>query len=202
MFAKEKEHLLEHTEALAFSDHEQLRVDKYATVSYRTNRYSVSDKLVGKFVDVKIYSSKIEFFYNNQFIATHQRVYGKHQWIITIEHYLDTFKRKPGALPGSLALASRGHLKGIYDKWFTAAPRDFIELLHYCHRNHVEDIHLAATVKRLINNGKGNVTSEKLIALLGNKHSININCQHKLDKPDQTGYLAKNHLIQTAQLLG
>ncbi len=198
MFAMEKEHLISHTEALAFSDHEQLRVDKYATVSYRTNRYSVSDKLVGKFVDINIYSSKIEFFYNNQFIATHERAYGKHQWIISIEHYLDTFRRKPGALPGSLALASRSHLKEIYDKWFTAVPRDFIEVLYYCGQNQIDDISLTTAVERLINKGNDNVTSEKLIALLENKSPAKFNTQHT---PGQTSRLAKNHLIETAQLM-
>lgn len=199
MFAQEKEHLIEHTGTLAFSDYEQLRVDKYATISYRTNRYSVSDKLVGRFVDVKIYSSKLEVFYDNRFIAGHERVYGKHQWVISIEHYIDTFKRKPGALPGSLALASRKQLKKIYDTWFTDASRDFIELLHYCHRNHIEDIHLARTVEWLTNNGRDNVTSEKLISLLGNKPHVEFNAMHKLT---QTSHHAKNHLIQTARLIG
>lgn len=198
MFAEEKKHLIQHTETLACSDHEQLRVDKYATICYRTNRYSVSDKLVGRFVDVKIYSSRLEVFYDNQFVATHQRVYGKHQWIIAIEHYLDTFKRKPGALPGSLALASRTQLKKIYDAYFTEAPRDFIELLHYCQQNQIEDTHLATTVGRLTSNGHGDVTSEKLMALLGNQPPAEFNASHKLS---QTSHLAKNHLIQTAQLM-
>jgi len=198
LFAEEKKHLLEHTQALACSDYEQLRVDKYATISYRTNRYSVSDKLVGRFVDVKIYSSKIEVYYDNQFIATHERVYAKHQWVITIEHYLDTFKRKPGALPGSLALASRDQLKKIYDTYFTDVPRDFIELLHYCQQNQIEDEHLVTTIERLKNNGSDNITSEKLMALLGNKLPNESNTLHKLN---QTSHLAKNHLIQTAQLM-
>lgn len=200
MFAKEKEHLIEHPEALEFSDYEQLRVDKYATISYRTNRYSVSDKLVGRFVDVKIYSSKIEVFYDNRFIAAHKRVYAKHQWVIAIEHYLDTFKRKPGALPGSLALASRKQLKKIYDAYFTDSPRDFIELLHYCHQNQIEDVHLATTVARLTNNGHDNVTSEKLMALLGNKPYLEVNALHGPTQ-NQTSHLAKNHLIQTARLM-
>ena len=199
MFIEEKKHLIEHTETLAFCDHEQLRVDKYATISYHTNRYSVSDKLVGRFVDVKIYSSKLEFFYDNGLVASHQRVYGKHQWEITIEHYLDTFKRKPGALPGSLALASRTQLKKIYDSYFTDASRDFIELLHYCHKNQIDDLHLATAVSRLTNNGSNNVTSEKLMALLGNKPSRKLD---PLINLNQTGQLAKNHLIQTAQLMG
>jgi len=199
MFLEEKQHLIEHTQPLACSDHEQLRVDKYATISYRTNRYSVSDKLVGKFVDVKIYSSKLEVFYDNRFVARHQRAYSKHQWIISIEHYLDTFKRKPGALPGSLALASRVQLKKIYDAYFTDIPRDFIGLLHYCQQNQIEDIHLLATVKQLTSNGGGNVTSEKLMALLGNKPSNKSDGTYSLN---QTSHLAKNHLIQTAQLMG
>lgn len=198
LFAEEKKHLIEYTQALACSDYEQLRVDKYATISYRTNRYSVSDKLVGRFVDVKVYSSKIEVFHNNQFIATHERIYTKHQWVITIEHYLDTFKRKPGALPGSLALASRDQLKNIYDTYFIYVPRDFIELLHYCQQNKIEDDHLVTTIERLKNNGRGNVTSEKLMALLGNKSPIESNTLHNLS---QTSHLAKDHLIQTAQLM-
>lgn len=198
MFAEEKKQLIEHIEPLACSDYEQLRVDKYATICYRTNRYSVSDKLVGRFVDVKVYSSKLEIFYDNQIVASHKRVYSKHQWVIAIEHYLDTFKRKPGALPGSLALADRHQLKEIYNTWFTDTPRDFIELLHYCHQNQIEDVHLATTVQRLTNNGKDDVTSEKLIALLGNKPSGKINSADKLNQID---YLAKNHLIQTAQLM-
>ena len=142
LFMEEKEYLQPQQEELACSEYTQLRVDKYATVSYGTNRYSVSEKLVGAFVDVKIYSSKLEFYYNNRLIASHQRVYGKHQWIITLEHYLETFKRKPGALSGSEALVSRGELKKIYDNWFSDVPRDFIELLHYCHQNKIGRAHV------------------------------------------------------------
>lgn len=199
MFAKEKQHLIEQTQRLEFSDSQQLRVDKYATICYRTNRYSVSDKLVGRFVDVKIYSSKLEVFYDNEFVTSHSRVYSKHQWVITVEHYLDTFKRKPGALSGSLALASRGQLKKIYDTYFTGFPRDFIELLHYCHQNQIADLYLATTVEKLANNGRSTITSEKLIALLGNKPSMDLDSINELD---QTCHLAINHLKQTAQLMG
>lgn len=198
MFAKEKKHLIEQIEKLEFSDSQQLRVDKYATICYRTNRYSVADNLVGKFVDVKIYSSKLEVFYDNLLMASHQRVYSKHQWIIAVEHYLTTFKRKPGALSGSLALASRSQLKKIHDAYFIDFPRDFIELLHYCHQNQIEDMQLAKTVEQLTNYGKCNVTSEKLIALLGNKPLI---ASWTLEKLDQTSQLAINQLKQTAQLI-
>lgn len=104
MFADEKDVLWQSPGTLACSDTCQLRVDKYATISLSTSRYSVPDKLVGCFVDVKMYSHKIEIYYNNTLIANHLRNYGKHQWIIDIEHYLDTFKKKPGALHSSVAI--------------------------------------------------------------------------------------------------
>ena len=198
LFAQEKEYLYKQSEELACSENAQLRVDKYATVSYRTNRYSVSDKLVGAFVDVKIYSSKLEFYYENRLVASHQRSYGKHQWIISLEHYLDTFKRKPGALPGSKALASRSELKKIYDNFFSDAPRDFIELLNYCRQNNIDDHLLSNAVSRLTVHPSAKVTSEKLIALLGNKAYDNP-VTHSADS--QTSLLSKQQLVQTAQLM-
>ncbi|SHI95129.1 hypothetical protein SAMN04487911_10869 [Arenibacter nanhaiticus] len=50
-----------------------LRVDKYATVSYKTNRYSVPDHLVGAFVDAKIMSHNLWFYHDNRKVAMHQR---------------------------------------------------------------------------------------------------------------------------------
>jgi hypothetical protein len=55
MLLIEKAHLLSLPSApLICSEQEQLRADKYATVSFGTNRYSVPDHLVGHFVEVKI----------------------------------------------------------------------------------------------------------------------------------------------------
>jgi hypothetical protein len=83
---------------------EQLRVDKYATVSYCHNRYSVPDHLVGEFVDVKIYSDQLKLYYQDQQVATHKRSYGAHTWTIRLDHYLDTLHKKPGALGNSEGL--------------------------------------------------------------------------------------------------
>jgi transposase len=200
MLTTEKEYLKKQKQELACSDNEQLRVDKYATICYRTNRYSVSDQLVDEFVDVKIHSSKIEVFYDNKLVATHKRVYSRHEWVITIEHYLDTFERKPGALSGSVALASRSHLKNIYDTYFIASPRDFIVLLHYCNKKQITDEHLEEVVKRLVNSGNNNVTSEKIIALLGNQSHLEI-IHSDPSIQTETTQLAVNQLTQITQLM-
>jgi transposase-like protein len=198
MFADEKKLLWQHTGPLACSGSEQLRVDKYATISYCTNRYSVSDKLVGCFVDVKVFSHKLEVYFENKLIASHQRDYGKHQWIISIEHYLDTLRQKPGALNGSVALTCSPYLKKLYQQFYLSTPRDFIDLLHYCHQNKISEENLEATVTRLVGLCTQSVTTEKLTALLGNK-------PREESKPvavnNQTAYLAQKQLKQITALM-
>lgn len=198
MFADEKGLLWQHTGPLACSDSEQLRVDKYATISYCTNRYSVSEKLVGCFVDVKIFSNTVEAYFENKQVASHQRDYGKHQWVISIEHYLDTLRQKPGALNGSVALTCRPYLKQLYLQFYTEAPRDFIDLLHYCREHKISEENLEGTVLRLVGLCPQSITTEKLTALLGNKPKEDA-------KPvavnNQTAYLAQEQLKQVTALL-
>lgn len=198
MFADEKGLLWQHTGPLACSDSAQLRVDKYATVSHLTNRYSVSEKLVGCFVDVKIFSNTIEAYFENNPVGSHQRDYGKHQWVIDIEHYLDTLQQKPGALSGSVALTCRPYLKELYQHFYLDAPRDFIDLLHYCREHKISEENLEATVSRLVGLCTQSITTEKLTALLGNKPREDV-------KPvavnNQTANLAKEQLKQVTALL-
>lgn len=153
------------------SEQIQLRVDKYATISFRTNRYSVPDHLVGEFLDVHLLSNEIHIYDDNKKVASHKRHYGKHQWAITIEHYLNTFKQKPGALPGSAALASNTYLKQLYIDHFQNEPRQFVELLDYCYKNKITGEKLEKSVSGLLKNIYGEITVEKLKALLGNSEN-------------------------------
>jgi transposase/transposase-like protein len=174
----------------------QLRVDKYATISFKTNRYSVPDHLVGNFVDARILSHTIEIYHDEHRVALHQRSYQKHQWIINIEHFLDTFKKKPGALPGSQALASSVFLKHIYEEYFVDDPRGFIDLLDFCYKNRVSDEKIEQAVSRLINSGTRDISIEKIKALLGNKQE----CAREI-ADTQTTSMAKKQLAQAMKLI-
>ena len=198
MFADEKKLLWQYNEPLACSDSVQLRVDKYATISYCTNRYSVSDKLVGCFVDVKVFSNTLEAYSQNKLVGSHQRDYGKHQWIISIEHYLDTLRQKPGALDGSVALTCSPYLKKLYLQFYTQTPRDFIDLLHYCCQNKISADNLEATVSRLVGLCTQSITTEKLTALLGNKPREEVKL---MAVNNQTVYMAQEQLKQITALM-
>lgn len=47
---------------------------------------------------------------------------------IDIYHYLNTLKKKPGAIRNSVALKSIPRLKAVFDTYYSKQPRKFIEL--------------------------------------------------------------------------
>jgi hypothetical protein len=109
-----------------------LRVDKYSTIVIDSCHYSVPDAYVGKIIFTKIYSHKILCYHNNVKIAEHERIYGFNEWSIKIEHYLNTLKKKPGALPSSAALNQADpRLQQIYHTYYITKEKEFIDLLQY-----------------------------------------------------------------------
>ena len=157
-----------------FLTHE-LKVDKYATICFGTNHYSVPDIFCGRMVDVKVYSNKLKVYYTHGLICSHERNYGRNQWIITLDHYLKTLERKPGALHGSLALNQAPEpVREVYTRWFINQPRDFIELLLFCRQTQVDHKKLLEVVMYVSGICSGNVSAEKIIAMLGNQPSIHI----------------------------
>lgn len=106
------------------------RVDKYSTVTVAGNHYSVPDTLVGKHVNVRLYSSQLVIYYENNIVATHARSFSSRDWKIDIYHYLRTLKRKPGALSKSTALLqSDAMVKQIYETYYANDARSFLEVL-------------------------------------------------------------------------
>ena len=153
---------------------DQLKVDKYATVCFGTNHYSVPDELCGRMVEVKIYSNILKMYYAHGLICSHDRSYDKNQWFITLDHYLKTLSRKPGALHGSLALEQAPKaVREVYSRWFTNQPRDFILLLQFCQQLQVDHQKLLETAIYVSGVCPANVSAEKIMALLGNQPLLN-----------------------------
>ncbi len=147
-----------------------LKIDKYATFSYGTNRYSVPDYLVGRMVEVKIYANRLKVYHDNIYLCSHDRNYGTYRWQIDIEHYLNTLSRKSGALHGSVALEqSPPEIKALYHCFFENQPRGFIDILLYCKNKQVPHERLVEAVDKVSVLCPGDVSVDKVIALLGNQ---------------------------------
>jgi transposase len=78
-------------------------VDKYQTVAFDSNRYSVPRPFAFQLVTVKGYVDRVAIAAEGRVIATHNRCLRKHLMILDPIHYLATLGRKPGALDHSPA---------------------------------------------------------------------------------------------------
>lgn len=107
------------------------KVCNYGTIDIENSHYSVPDRYTLSKVSVRNYSNKIEVLDGSTVVATHEKVAEK-QWKIDINHYLHTLSYKPGALKNSEALRQTPKkLQSLFRDCFTAAPKDFVELLMF-----------------------------------------------------------------------
>ncbi|RNI24942.1 IS21 family transposase [Flexivirga caeni] len=99
------------------------RVDRYSQVTVRTNKYSVPTRFIGRRVRILLRASELSVFDEQSLIATHERLAGKAQARLELDHYLEAFVRKPGALPGATALEqarAAGKFTPVHDAWWAA----------------------------------------------------------------------------------
>jgi transposase len=102
------------------------RVDRFSQVTVRTNRYSVPVRLIGRRVRVLLHASRLVIYDGHAVAARHERLPGKSQSRLDLDHYLEALVRKPGALPGSTALdqaRAAGKFTPVHDAWWAAARK-------------------------------------------------------------------------------
>lgn len=197
-FSVEKAHLMVVPPKFnCFVKHVGCRVDKYSTVAVNSVRYSVPDDYVGKAVDVRIYTNKIVFYYDDIPIAKHERFYKKGEYHINILHYLKTLKRKPGALPHSEALMQADtKIKTIYEKYYTKDPKTFLEVLEIIKEKGVEKVEDA--IDELVKLTPNDLNSEKVRSICNKDNCIEkTGIDHLSEKSKST--LAQYDILRTLQ---
>jgi hypothetical protein len=124
------------------------RVDRSALVTVRMVKYSVPARLIGRRVRVSLQASRVKVFDGRTLVADHPRRIARTGSVVDLDHYLEVLAFKPGALPGSTALA-QARAAGVFttsheDFWIAArrvngdadGTRQLIDvlLLHRAHR--------------------------------------------------------------------
>jgi hypothetical protein len=141
------------------------RIGKYSCFELDTCFYSVPDTYVGQFVFVKAYPQKIIAYYRQEEIAAHNRRFGQFEWSIKIEHYRQTFLKKPGALANSLALMQAApELKKIYTSYYIGSEKDFIELLEVVAGNGLDKVRVA--IEKLVSINPLSISTDKIKLLV------------------------------------
>ena len=78
--------------------YQSVKVDKYQSIGFDTNRYSVPRPFAFGTLSLKAYTDKIQLVDRDRIVADHPRSYQKGQWILDPLHYLTTLGRRPAAL--------------------------------------------------------------------------------------------------------
>jgi len=104
--------------------HQAAYADKYQTVHFDGNRYSVPRPCAFRATTVKGYIDRIEIVADGAIVARHARCYERDQQILDPLHYLATLGRRPAALD---------HSK-VYRDW--RLPAEFTDLRQRLEQRH------------------------------------------------------------------
>lgn len=148
-------------------------VDKYSTVVVNQNHYSVPEGHVGTYIKVKASAETIKLFIDGCLVAEHPRNWGLHQWEMIIYHYLDTFKKKKGAIAQSECLRQAPtQIKNIYHNHYIGKEKEFIELIFYIRENNMLERVLDA-VKQLNAIRAEYVSTERILFICEQNNHVN-----------------------------
>jgi hypothetical protein len=98
------------------------RVDRYAQVTVRMNRYSVPMRLIGRQVRVLLHASDLVVYDGRAEVARHERLGARGGSRLELDHYLEGLLRKPGALPGATVL-EQARAAGRFTPVHAGSPR-------------------------------------------------------------------------------
>lgn len=102
------------------------RVSRSSLIRVRMASYSVPARFIGRTVRVSLRASEVIIFDGRTQIARHPRVIALHGQSVDLDHYLEVLLHKPGALPGSTALAharAAGAFTAAHEAFWAAARK-------------------------------------------------------------------------------
>lgn len=148
------------------------RVDRHSRISVRQTYYSVPAQFIGARLRALLRADEVLVFDGKTVVARHERSRVRGGQVLVLDHYLEVLARKPGALPGSMAL-SQARAAGVFTVaheafWTRArhqhgdsdATRALIEVL-LLHR-HLPAAAVIAGIRAALTVG---VTSPELVAV-------------------------------------
>lgn len=122
------------------------RVDRFCTVRFDTNSYSVPTGFCGRQVSLKAGPETISIYFEGQCIAQHRRCLEKRQHVYVLEHYLPLLEKKGRAI--FYAAPVRETLPEYFLSWLqeqNLSPQELVHTLYRCKTESCENIMTEST---------------------------------------------------------
>ena len=75
----------------------QSKMRRWSTIQVAGRSYSVPSRLIGKVVQIRLYSGHLEVYYKGHFVERMERVRGDGEVNVNYRHVINSRVRKPGA---------------------------------------------------------------------------------------------------------
>ena len=154
------------------------QVDKYQTVRFDRNRYSVPRACAFQTVMVKGYIDRVDVVADGAVVARHQRCYGRDEQILDPLHYLAALGRRPAALDHAPVLRDWQlapcftQLRDALEKRLgKAAQRHFVRVLQLLGEHPMQRVQ--AVVEACL--AKGEIDAERIIAQVRCRAAVHTN---------------------------
>ena len=117
---------------------EQVKVGPSSTVRLQHNTYSLHSRLIGEWVEARLYAQHIDIWYAQRKVETLPRIKGENKHRISYRHIIDWLVRKPGAFedyrfredlfPSSYFRIAYDYLRDNHSP--QVASRQYLRILH------------------------------------------------------------------------
>jgi len=115
----------------------KVRVDTGSTIRVEGNVYSVSSRLIGEWVEARLYAERVEVWYAQKQVERLPRLRGRGKHKIEYRHIIDWLVRKPGAFADyryRADLFPSSHFRLAYDMLLAQQPeraaKEYLGILH------------------------------------------------------------------------
>lgn len=134
------------------------RVDSKSRIRVRRNFYSVPVRLVGHRVEARVSARRVTAVHDGKTVAEHDRLHGRSQQSLELDHYIELLQHKPGALRRATPLRQardRGRWPEEYDRLWEAlrlrhgeadGTRQLLDVLLLHRDSLTEDVHQAVSM--------------------------------------------------------
>lgn len=116
---------------------ERVTVTRFSTIRAAENTYSVSSRLIGEVVDLRLYAETIEVWHGERLVANMERQRGRGNVSIDYRHVIWSLVRKPGAFARYRyrealfpTLAFRRAYDALSERLGNAADVEYVRILH------------------------------------------------------------------------
>jgi ribosomal protein S21 len=116
---------------------ERVTVTRFSTIRAAENTYSVSSRLIGETVDLRLYAESIEVWHGERLAATMERQRGRGNVAVDYRHVIWSLVRKPGAFARYRyrealfpTLTFRRAYDALSEKLGSAADLEYVRILH------------------------------------------------------------------------